>query len=308
VKLNYQNIASNIPSPGWGRVREGADMCDPSGYSAWKFEENPIQTFSSGNPGIFRINWNTNYGSDMSTAGSYNYNWSTGQYYNSSGAVVSWNEVFVNYVQPNSICIYNASSSSFSNKRNRQGPQKNQQNNIKGNNLLANIRKAILDQGGMMFYGTLEQVLGLDDNPDNLTSEDLCKVFLQSFQEYYDLFAQGNLVYYGPEEIALIADWIISNSELYPNSKYFDQFPTLIYSNAIINTLVIYNPVIQEVDPYFYPNPPVFNNNPNEGYPYFSYSTYSTDLEYLHFPPIPTNINGNEYLFRIQWRIPNALF
>jgi hypothetical protein len=132
---------------------------DPSGYNAWKFEENPIQIFSSGNPGIFRINWNTNYGSDMSTAGSYNYNWSTGQYYNSSGAVVSWNEVFVNYVQPNSICIYNASSSSFSNKRNRQGPQKNQQNNIKGNNLLANIRKAILDQGGMMFNGTLDQEL-----------------------------------------------------------------------------------------------------------------------------------------------------
>lgn len=242
----------------------------------------------------------------MSIPGLYTYNWNTGNYSNNYGEVVAWNEVFVNYVVPNSSGAY------YLNNQNQERNTRHNQSTLKqpaqNTNLLANLKNVLFNKSGMMFNGTLEDVLGLDDNPDQLTSEDLCKVFLQSFQEYYNLFAQGKLVYYGPEELGLIVEWILFNSELYPDSKYFDQFPSLRYSSAIINTLAIYNPINQAVDPYFYPNPPEFEINSKEGYPYFSYSSYSTGLEYLLFPPIPTNINGNEYLFRIQWRIPNALF
>jgi hypothetical protein len=130
LKLNYQNSTFNSPfprvgkgpgigaeplgrflspdpvvqSPGNNQSYNRYSYCfnnplkyiDHSGYNAWKLEENPIQTFGTDSPSIFRIDWNQH-------SGNYHYDWNTGKYYNSNGDIVSFDEVFVNYIQPNSV-------------------------------------------------------------------------------------------------------------------------------------------------------------------------------------------------------------
>ena len=129
---------------------------DPSGYNAWKFEENPYQTFSS-NPGVFRINWNIC---------PYRYDWNTQQYYNSKGEVVTYDEVFVNYIQPNSISFNSYLSSINSGNIKHSESKGNQQNQVNANNFLADLKKALLDPGGMMFNGSWDDVLETNPNLD----------------------------------------------------------------------------------------------------------------------------------------------
>jgi RHS repeat-associated protein len=153
-----------VQSPGYSQSYNRYSYCfnnplkynDPGGYTAWKYEPaDYMATFGSNiNTSTFRVNFNTS---------PYRYDWNTGQYFNSTGEEVTWNEVFVNFVQPNSTCVYNFRSSYSSTNRNHQKPQDNPQKQFKRNNLLADIRGAILDQGGMMFNGTLEDMIEQED-------------------------------------------------------------------------------------------------------------------------------------------------
>jgi hypothetical protein len=117
-----------VQSPGYSQSYNRYSYCfnnplkynDPSGFNAWKLNENPFQTFGSGNPGIFRIDWNAN----LSEQGSYSYDCWTGNYYNANGQEVSFDEVFVNYIQPNSVGSENQVSIANNNGNNNTGAGK----------------------------------------------------------------------------------------------------------------------------------------------------------------------------------------
>jgi len=96
----------------------------------------------------------------MSTPGSYRYSWSSGRYYNDQGNEVTYGEVFVNYIAPNSVDApyslflpgFGSSNEGGQNKRPNSKP-------VTQRTLAAAIQGVILSKASMMFGGTIYGVL-----------------------------------------------------------------------------------------------------------------------------------------------------
>jgi len=173
-----------VQSPGYSQSYNRYSYClnnplkytDPSGYTYKPddWDKKPTGSLFYYNPGPMGPigpgsgdHWSDNISSNMSLPGSYTYDWTSGQYYNNRGEVVSWNEVFVNYVVPNSTgAPYSYYLNNFFQEKNNRSSQNN-------SNSLAKFYKVLYNKSGMMFYGTLVDVLeNLGENQSEGSSID----------------------------------------------------------------------------------------------------------------------------------------
>jgi RHS repeat-associated protein len=130
--------------------------------------------------------WSDAMNTSGSTYCSYNYDWNTGQYYNKNGEVVSWNEVFVNYVEPNSVgAPYFYYLQNNDQIQNYQPQKANPQQNINSINYLTDLHNVLFNKSGMMFFGTLEEIL--EDGSYNQSIEDGRVDLLNSVNPIYEI-------------------------------------------------------------------------------------------------------------------------
>jgi uncharacterized protein (TIGR02594 family) len=93
----------------------------------------------------------------------------------------------------------NHNPGSSSKKTNHKSSKNNQQNQITFNNLLADFKEVLLGQGGMMFYGTLEDVLesNLDFDPYSTPWMDFAIVELdKKIEEWGELGDNPRIIEY----------------------------------------------------------------------------------------------------------------
>jgi len=236
----------------------------------------------------------------MSTPGSYRYSWSSGRYYNDQGNEVTYGEVFVNYIAPNSVDApyslfvpgFGARNEGSHNKRPNSKP-------VTQRTLAAAIQGVILSKASMMFGGTIEDII---------TSEILCYVFHQSFNKYYHDFLNQMTVYMGIDDIEQIASWIMEISVLYPDEKYLEIYPELKHTSAIINWLRVEGPDgVKNIGSLEFLKDQYGNviRPAKEFYPYFSYRPSSTinPALYKSYDPIPLRVDQHNYTFFMQWQI-----
>jgi hypothetical protein len=142
---------------------------------------------------------------------------------------------------------------------------------------------------------------------DEITSQDLRKVFFSSFKEWYSNLDGSDFSFTNVNDLAL---HIISSATLFADQKFSDFFPELMSEFAVISYIDVRwyevdenGEIIRDEKGFYVENRFTIGFLTNDEYPYFSYvSSWGAPYGY-GFSPAIVNSSGQEYGVQFQWII-----